>query len=104
MSLAKENLPKTTLSFPGKLSLKTSGDKLAISDTGHHRILILDMDGVVETVIGGGSAGFVDGGFEQAQFNSPQGVAWKGDVILFVADTENHAIRMVILLLVTCLN
>ena len=103
MSLAKNNMPKTTLSFPGKLSLKKSGDKLAISDTGHHRILIVNTGGIVETVVGGGLAGFVDGGFEQAQFNSPQGVAWKSDVILFVADTENHAIRMVTLLLVTCL-
>lgn len=97
MSLAKDNLPKTTLSFPDKLSLKKSGDKLAISDTGHHRILIVDVEGVVETVVGGGAADFVDGGFEQAKFNGPQGVAWKGDAILFVADTENHAIRMVIL-------
>lgn len=95
MSLARESLPNTSLSFPGKVSSRKSGDKLAISDTGHHRVLIVDVNGVVETVVGTGTAGFVDGGYEQAKFNSPQGVAWKGDSTLFVADTENHAIRMV---------
>ena len=98
MSLAKDSLPRTSLSFPGKVSIKKSGDKLAISDTGHHQILIVDMNGAVETTVGSGVAGLEDGGFQQAQFNSPQGVTWKGDSMLFVADTENHAIRMVIFL------
>ena len=95
VSLAKDNLPRTSLSFPGKLSVKKSGDKLAISDTGHHQILVVDVNGVVETTVGSGVAGFADGGFQEAQFNSPQGVNWKGDAVLFVADTENHAIRMI---------
>jgi hypothetical protein len=95
VSLAKDNITKTCLSFPGKLSVKNSGGKLAISDTSHHRILVVDMNGVVETTVGSGVAGLADGGFQEAQFNSPQGVTWKGDDMLFVADTENHAIRMV---------
>lgn len=96
-------LPKTSLSFPGKLCVKKSGDKLAISDTGHHRILIVDTSsGMVETVIGGGSSsqfGLLDGDFKEARFNSPQGLAWEGHM-LFAADTENHAIRMVNIIII----
>ena len=98
VSLAKDSLPRTSLSFPGKLSIKKSGDKLAISDTGHHQVLIVDMNGIVQTVIGSGVAGLADGGFQKAQFNNPQGVTWQGSFMLFVADTENHAIRMVMCL------
>ena len=35
-----------------------------------------------------------DGEGRGAQFNSPQGLAWH-DGVLYVADTENHAIRKV---------
>ncbi|HJS68477.1 MAG TPA: alkyl hydroperoxide reductase, partial [Nitrososphaera sp.] len=35
-----------------------------------------------------------DGGFDQARFFRPQGVLWIGDRI-YVADTENHALREV---------
>jgi hypothetical protein len=41
-------------------------------------------------------AGLRDGGFDTAAFNRPQGVAYSpsGDA-LYVADTENHALRKV---------
>ena len=48
VSLQTESLPSTPLLFPGKISLSPSGRKLAISDTGHHRILITNSSGVVE--------------------------------------------------------
>ena len=50
-----------------------------------------------QTTIGGKEKGFQDGNLQDARFNSPQGVASHGK-ILFVADTENHALRQVILL------
>lgn len=37
-------------------------------------------------------AGFVDGSFREARFHSPQGIAIDKEII-YVADTENHAIR-----------
>ena len=43
---------------------------------------------------GSGEAGMRDGEGRDAQFNSPQGLAWHNGV-LYVADTENHAIRKV---------
>ena len=35
-----------------------------------------------------------DGEGRDAQFNSPQGLAWH-DGVLYITDTENHAIRKV---------
>lgn len=45
-------------------------------------------------VYGSGEAGMRDGEGRDAQFNSPQGLTWHNGV-LYVADTENHAIRKV---------
>ena len=50
--------------------------------------------GAVECVYGSGEAGLRDGEGRDAQFNSPQGLAWHSGV-LYVADTENHVIRKV---------
>ena len=45
-------------------------------------------------MIGDGEEGFKDGAYEKARFNRPQGMCLDGG-ILYVADTENHAIRAV---------
>ena len=97
VSLAKDTLPLTSLSFPGKISTDKGGERLVVADTGHHRILVISKEGIILNVIGGGEkyeAGFVDGSFQEARFHSPQGVSLENEVI-FVADTENHAIRQV---------
>ena len=44
--------------------------------------------------IGSGEEGFDDGDFKKATFNRPQGMYLNGET-LYVADTENHAIRAV---------
>ena len=46
------------------------------------------------STIGSGEEGFDDGDFKKASFNRPQGI-YLSDDTLFVADTENHAIRAV---------
>lgn len=83
---------KTTLSYPGKLSI--SNDKIAISDSNHNRIIITDMTGKIEKIIGSGKAGLGDGNFSDATFFRPQGLVFYDNTI-FVADTENHAIRKI---------
>ena len=83
---------KTTLSYPGKLSI--SNGKVAISDSNHNRIVVTDMTGKIEHIIGSGKIGLVDGNFADAAFFRPQGVVFKDNTI-FVADTENHAIRKI---------
>ena len=83
------------LSFPGKIAISKTG-KMAISDSNHNRILVTDTCGKILFVVGNGAAGLADGDFVSAKFFRPQGVAWVDDN-LFIADTENHAIRKVIL-------
>lgn len=83
------------LRFPGKVLADAPGNRLFISDSNHNRLIVTDLETFeVLDVIGSGEAGLQDGSFEQAQFYRPQGLALVDDV-LFVADTENHAIRAV---------
>ena len=85
---------QTALSFPGKLITDEPSNRLFISDSNHNRIIVASLDGEVKAVIGSGEQGIQDGDFSSAQFNHPQGLALAGET-LYVADTENHAIRRV---------
>ena len=97
LKLEKEGLPSRVLSFPGKVLADPARGRIFISDTNHNRILVADPEtGEILDVIGAGEAGLVDGGFAEAQLNQPQGMALSEDgATLYVADTENHAIRRV---------
>lgn len=84
----------TPLAFPGKV-LATE-DKLFIADSGHHRIVVSSLDGEILDLIGTGSQGLKDGSFTEAQFSAPQGMTFDQDSqLLYVADTENHALRRI---------
>lgn len=85
-------MPGQFLSFPGKIAADASGRRLFISDSNHNRILITDLQGQVLDIVGNGKIGHKDGGFEDAEFNHPQGIFLDGE-FLYVADTENHLIR-----------
>lgn len=83
------------LRFPGKIAV--AGDRIAVADTGHHRILVGHIEAGgrrlrVAHVVGSGSAGFADGA--PGAFRAPQGVAFAGET-LYVADAGNHAVRAV---------
>jgi sugar lactone lactonase YvrE len=80
-----------TLKFPGKVILNEG--RLFIADTGHNRVLVTDLDGRIQQVIGSGRQGMDDGPADSATFYFPQGMAVDGDT-LYVADTWNHAVRM----------
>jgi hypothetical protein len=81
------------LAFPGKV-LALSAGRLAVADSGHHRILLLDGSGRLLRTVGSGLEGFSDGAPDTASFRSPQGLAER-DGALYVADTGNHAVRRV---------
>lgn len=94
--LVPEPQPDTPLAFPQKVAVD-SGRRIAIADTGHDRVLVgtLDEEATVATVVavvGAGEPGFADGALGEARFHRPHGVLLAGDR-LFVADTENHAVR-----------
>ncbi len=85
------------LRFPSKLLV--AGDRLFVADTAHHRVLELEPDrehGAARLLrsFGGGERGFVDGPAAVAAFDNPHGLAlWRGS--LYVADTDNHAVRRI---------
>jgi hypothetical protein len=88
-------IPPGSLRYPGGIAL--DGDRIAIADTGHHRVLVgaLAPDGRsarITRIVGGPGPGFDDG--EAGTFRRPQGLCFAGDR-LFVADAGNHAVRAV---------
>ena len=88
-------VPDSLLSFPGKVLADAERRRLFIADSNHHRIVVASLDdGAVLEVIGGSGSGFSDGTSETARFSQPQGMALDSDT-LYVADTGNHAIRVV---------
>jgi sugar lactone lactonase YvrE len=76
------------------IALEPSGN-LIVVDTGNHAIRRVTPEGVVTTVAGGTGQGFVDGIATKAQFNRPSGVAVDAQGTIFVADTDNAAIRVI---------
>ena len=95
LRLERDRAPESALEFPGKVLADEAGGRLFIADSGHNRILVAGLaDGAVRTVIGSGHEGLKDGPAAEARFNHPQGMALAG-TDLYVADTENHAIRRV---------
>jgi hypothetical protein len=92
LSLEEIREPARTLKFPGKVL--AGPDALYIADTNHHRILVTSLTGEVRRSIGSGEPELKDGGADRAGFQQPQGLAL-GEGMLYVADTENHALRSI---------
>ncbi len=66
-----------------------------LADTYNNRIKVLNpQTREVISLAGNGTAGFRDGPFAEAQFNEPAGLA-AANGILYVADTNNNAIRVI---------
>lgn len=95
--LEKQRQPlRAPLAFPGKVLADEKSDRLFIADSGHHRLVISTLDGKILHIIGTGKPGLTDGSFAEAQFSAPQGMALDIETeILYVADTENHALRLI---------
>jgi thiol-disulfide isomerase/thioredoxin len=92
--LERQKQPPTPLKFPGKVLTDTVSRRLFISDSNHNRIVVTSLDGKLQEVIGTGAIGAKDGGYDVAEFDHPQGMALVGNK-LYVADTENHLLRVV---------
>ena len=91
----KEKMPATPLLYPGKVLADEKGGRLFIADSNHDRIVVTTLQGKVLQVIGAGKAGFKDGSFASAEFHYPQGLTLADADTLYVADTDNSALRRV---------
>lgn len=86
--------------FPSKVA-RTRDGRFVISDTGQHRLLVLEADGAtVEDTIGAGRRGHADGDAAEAEFTEPNGIAVLPEEIaqqvgydLVVADTAGNRLR-----------
>jgi len=82
---------------------------LYIADTGNHTIRTLDLDtGAIATIAGqpgqpgyttdtfqGGQSVSMNPTFEAARFDTPTGIAIAGTSAIYIADSGNHAIRLI---------
>jgi sugar lactone lactonase YvrE len=87
---------QATFRGPASLAFDDAGN-LYVADQMNHRIRRVDLrasPAAVTTVAGTGKGGFVDGLLANAQLRQPAGVAGEG--ALYVADSGNDAIRMVV--------
>jgi hypothetical protein len=68
-----------------------------ILDSGNNRIRVIDMGGTINNLAGdiSGNSGFADGNTNSARFNNPQAMVFNGSGLLYVIDTENHALRSI---------
>ncbi len=83
------------LNFPTGVAVDSEGN-LYIADLVNHRIRKVDSSGVISTIAGTGEQGFGgDGGpATEARLDFPIGVATDGAGNLFIADRDNHRIRV----------
>lgn len=92
--LEASKLQPTPLKFPGKVLADKKSNRLFIADSNHNRIIISSLEGQLIDIIGNGQIGNIDGSYTKASFDHPQGMTLAGNM-LYVADTENHTLRIV---------
>jgi sugar lactone lactonase YvrE len=81
--------------YPDGITTDRAGN-VYIADTFNHTVRKITASGIVTTVAGlAGQTGGIDGTGSAARFHFPRGVAVESDGTLFVADSQNHAIRKV---------
>ena len=78
---------------PAGVCVEPSG-RLYVTETNQY-VRFVEVDGQVGTLAGTGMAGYADGPGPAAQFNGPHGVAVDATGVLYVVDTQNHAVRRV---------
>jgi len=85
-----------SLDYPEGVAVDAAGN-LFIADTDNQRIRKVGTNGIITTVAGNGFGGYSgdEGPATSASLNYPQGVAVDASSNLFIADCDNHRIRMV---------
>lgn len=99
--LEKNKIAKRVLNFPTKIEYAKNftfkahnAPAFFIANSGQNNILVASLTGEIIMQIGAKQGGFRDGNFEEAAFNMPEGMLYDSGK-LYVADSGNHAIRVV---------
>ena len=88
--------PGTAAQFFGPVDVAIDGSgNIIVADFQNNRIRKISSGGVVTTIAGDGTFGFMDGPGTAAQFNLPVKVAIDGFGNIIVADESNHRIRQI---------
>ncbi len=91
---ADETGSAARFNYPSGVALDSTGN-LYVADTNNHSIRKITPAGVVTTFAGSTIPGTADGTGSAARFNLPQGITADSSGNLYVADTNNHAIRKI---------
>jgi hypothetical protein len=86
------NLPNARFQHP--LGVLWNEGTVLVADTYNHKVKLIDMElGSVHTLVGTGEPGYADGPGRHAMLSEPGDVALL-DGNLFIADTNNHLVRL----------
>jgi len=88
--------PGAQAQFNGPIGVAVDASgRVLVADTYNDRIRAIATDGTVTTLAGSAVTGLADGAAEDAQFNTPCGVAVDNTGAVLVADTGNRVVRSI---------